>query len=131
MSIKYGTAAGAALFVFALILVPALAANVITEREKHDCPNDYHKYCGDYGLGTEALRACMSRNIKKISNVCVAALVDAGELTQAQADKLRAKAPTVKKKKTTTKKKVAHKTTTHKTTTHKTTAHKTAKQKTP
>jgi hypothetical protein len=115
MSIKYGTAAGAAIFAFTFILLPALAANVVTEREKRDCPNDYHRYCGDYGLGTEALRACMSRNIKKISNVCVSALVDAGELSQAQADKLRAKTKTaIVKKKKTTKKKVAYKSTTHK-----------------
>jgi hypothetical protein len=113
MKTRYGTAAGAALFAFTFILVPALAASGVTEREKRDCPNDYHRYCGEYGLGTEALRACMSRNIKKISNVCVAALVDAGELSQAQADKLRAKkTATVKKK--TTKKKVAHKSTPHK-----------------
>ena len=125
MRMKYGTAAGAAVFAFALIVGSVLAANAFTEREKRDCPNDYHKYCGEYGLGTEALRACMSRNIKKLSNVCVAALVDAGELTQAQADKLRAKRATVKKKKTTTKKKVAHKTTTHKTSTHKTSKKKT------
>jgi hypothetical protein len=114
MKTKYGTAAGAALFAFTFILVPALAANAVTEREKRDCPKDYHAYCGDYGLGTEALRACMSRNIKKISNVCVAALVDAGELSQAQADKLRAKKTAIVKKKTTTTKKVAHKSTTHK-----------------
>jgi hypothetical protein len=125
MKTKYGTAAGAALFVFAFILVPAAVAGVVTEREKRDCPNDYHKYCGEYGLGTEGLRACMSRNIKKISNVCVAALVDAGEMTQAQADKLRAKSKTATvKKKKTTKKKVASKSTTHKTTTHKTTKKK-------
>jgi hypothetical protein len=103
MSIKYGTAAGAVMFAFAFLLVPALAG-VITEREKRDCPNDYHKYCGEYGLGSEALRACMSRNIKKLSRVCVAALVDAGELSQAQADKLHGKAASVTKKKTTAKK---------------------------
>jgi hypothetical protein len=103
MSIKFGTAAGAALFAFVVLLVPALAAN-ITEREKRDCPNDYHKYCGEYGLGSEALRACMSRNIKKLSRVCVAALVDAGELSQAQADKLHGKAAAATKKKTTAKK---------------------------
>jgi hypothetical protein len=127
MSIKYGTAA---LFAFALLLVPALAG-VITEREKRDCPNDYHKYCGEYGLGTEALRACMSRNIRKLSRVCVAALVDAGELSQAQADKLHGKAATVSKKKTTAKKvtgkkKVAAKST-HKTT--KKVVHKTSTKK--
>jgi hypothetical protein len=31
----------------------------------------------------------MSRSIRKISNRCVAALVDAGEMTKAQAIKLR------------------------------------------
>ncbi len=108
MKAKYGTAIGAAIFAFVLILLPAMAATTITEREKRDCPPDYHKYCGEYGLGTEALRACMSRNIKKVSNVCVAALVDAGEMSQTQADKLRKKTKTVKHP---THKKVTHKST--------------------
>ena len=104
MKIEYGTVLGAALFASALLVVPAIAGT-ITEREKRDCPKDYHAYCGDYGLGSEALRACMSRNIKKVSNACVAALVDAGEMTQAQADKLRHKATAT----VTTKKKVTSK----------------------
>ena len=94
----------------------------MTEREKRDCQKDYHAYCGEYGLGSEALRACMSRNIKKISHTCVAALVDAGEMTQAQANKLRGKATTSKKtthKASTSSKK--KKTTTKKTTTKKVT----------
>ena len=80
-----------------VLLLPAVAATPTTEREKRDCSGDYHRYCSDYGLGTEALRACMSRNIRKVSNACVAALVDAGEMTQAQANKLRHKAKTTKK----------------------------------
>jgi len=47
-------------------LLPTVAATVITEREKRDCQADYHRYCSEYGLGSEALRACMSRSIKKI-----------------------------------------------------------------
>jgi hypothetical protein len=39
----------------------------------------------------------MSRNIKKVSHACVAALVDAGEMTQAQADKLKGKTKVTKK----------------------------------
>ena len=100
MKTKYGFAVGAALFAFALISLPAMAENTVTERERRDCQADYHKYCSEYGLGTEALRACMSRNIKKVTNVCVAALVDAGEMTQVQADKLRKKTKTTTKKKT-------------------------------
>jgi hypothetical protein len=114
MKTKCGIAVGAAIFAFALISLPALAENTITEREKRDCQADYRKYCSEYGLGTEALRACMSRNIKKISNACVAAFVDAGEMTQAQADKLRAKAKTTAKKKPTKKKAKTTKKTTKK-----------------
>ena len=85
---KLGTVSGAVLAFTQLL--PAIAGQ-ITEREKRDCHDDYQKYCSDYGLGTKALRACMSRNIKKVSHACVAALVDAGEMTQAQADKLGAR----------------------------------------
>lgn len=87
----------AALIASTFILLPAMADNTITEREKRDCRGDYHSYCSEYGLGTEALRACMSRNIKRVSNMCVAAFVDAGEMTQAQADKLRPATKTTKK----------------------------------
>ena len=107
MKTKLGAAAGAAIFACVLISFPAMAEDGITERQKRDCRGDYRKYCSEYGLGTEALRACMSRSIKKISNMCVAALVDAGEMTQAQANKLRAKAKTTTKK--PTKKKVTTK----------------------
>jgi hypothetical protein len=103
MHMKLGVAAAATIFACTVLLLPAKAAEGVTEREKRDCRADYHKYCSEYGLGTNALRACMSRNIKKISHVCVAALVDAGEMTKAQADKLKGKKPTTKKK-TTTKK---------------------------
>lgn len=103
MSVKFGTVvSGAVLLAYSLTLLPAIAAQQITEREKRDCQKDYHAFCSEYGLGTEALRACMSRNIKKVSHACVAALVDAGEMTQAQADKLTGKGTktAVAKKKT-------------------------------
>jgi len=108
MTMKFSAAAGAAIFAFTVFLLPAEAGN-ITEREKRDCRGDYHNYCSEYGLGTNALRACMSRNIKKVSHACVGALVNAGEMTQAQADKLQGKGKTTKKS--------THKKTTHKKTT--------------
>ena len=88
---KYATAVYAAISGFALILLPAVAA-ATTEREKHDCRADYQRYCKTYALGSEALRACMSRSIRNLSNLCVDALVDAVEMTRVQADKLRKKA---------------------------------------
>jgi hypothetical protein len=116
-----GAAAGAAIFACFLISFPAMAEDGVTEREKRDCRADYRNYCSEYGLGTNALRACMSRNIKKISHACVAALVDAGEMTQVQADKLRAKAKTTKKP--------THKAKTTKKPTHKKVTSKSAKKK--
>jgi len=121
MRMTFGAAAGAAIFACLLISFPAMAEDGITERQKRDCRGDYRKYCSEYGLGTEALRACMSRSIKKISNMCVAALVDAGEMTQAQANKLRAKAKTTKKP--------THKAKTTKKPTHKKVASKSSKMK--
>ena len=87
---KYCAVVWIAISASALILLPAVAATV-TEREKQDCRADYQRYCKVYALGSEALRACMSRSVKKLSHVCVDALVDAGEMTRAQANKLRRK----------------------------------------
>ena len=89
MKTKY-TLPAYAVFTLVLMLLPAMAGS-ITERQKRDCKTDYNRYCKAYKLGSEGLRACMSRSIRKVSNRCVAALVDAGEMTQAQADKLRKK----------------------------------------
>ena len=116
MHMTFGAAVAAAIFACTVFVLPAQAADAsgVTEREKRDCRVDYKKYCSEYGLGTNALRACMSRNIKKISHVCVGALVDAGEMTKAQADKLRGKGKTTSKKKPTAKKKTTTKKSTSK-----------------
>jgi hypothetical protein len=76
------------LFAVALMAFPA-AAGAVTERQKRDCKADYKRYCGKYEVGSEGLRACMSRSIKKVSNKCIAALVAGGDMTQAQANKIR------------------------------------------
>jgi hypothetical protein len=81
-----------ALLVAALVLFP-VAAGAVTERQKRDCKTDYNRYCKKYELGSEGLRACMSRSIKRVSNRCIAALVAGGDMTQAQANRvLRQKA---------------------------------------
>ena len=108
MRARYRTAAYVAISAFILISVPALAA--VTERVKQDCRGDYQRYCSAYAVGSEALRACMSRSIKKVSNMCVRALVDSGEMSRAQADRLR---------KPTASKHATHKRTYHKRTTKK------------
>ena len=89
MKIKSVTAMLAA-FAVILALAPD-TAGAVTERMKRDCKTDYNRYCKKYELGSEGLRACMSRSIRKVSKRCVAALVAGGEMTQAQADRLRKK----------------------------------------
>jgi hypothetical protein len=85
------TTIAAAIFASTLMALPAVAAPV-TERQSRDCKADYQRYCKAYALGSEALRACMSRSVKKLSHMCVEALVDAGDMTRSQADRLKKKA---------------------------------------
>ena len=101
----------------ATLIMFSTAAGAVTERQKRDCKADYQRFCSAYAVGSEGLRACMSRSAKKLSNMCVGALVDAGDMTKAQADKLR-KTPA---KKTTSKKTSSKKTASTKTTKKRTT----------
>jgi hypothetical protein len=82
--------AGAAFAVAAsIVMLLSASAEAVTERQKRDCKADYNRYCKQYKLGTEGLRACMSRSIKKVSNRCITALVAGGDMTKAQADRVR------------------------------------------
>jgi hypothetical protein len=80
-------AAPLAVFAFMLLVFPATAGN-ITERMKRDCRTDYHRYCKGLELGSEKLRACMSRSIRGVSTRCIAALVNGGQMSQAQANRV-------------------------------------------
>jgi hypothetical protein len=80
-------AAPLAVFAFMLVIFPAAAGNV-TERMKRDCRTDYHRYCKGLELGSEKLRACMSRSIRGVSTRCIGALVDGGQMTKAQANRV-------------------------------------------
>ena len=59
----------------------------ISPLERQECREDYRKFCGEYGLETEALRACMDRAGKSLSRGCVNALIQAGEVSQADVDR--------------------------------------------
>ena len=89
MKMRHTTAA-CAVFAFIVMLLPAVAmAGPVTERMKRDCRSDYNRYCKKYQLGSEGLRACMSRSIRKVSNRCIGALVAGGEMSKAQAERVR------------------------------------------
>jgi hypothetical protein len=90
------TSSSAAVPLAALSLVCLVSASValtsvalaapITPLVRKACGEDYRKYCGDYGLGTEALRICMNKAGHSLSNSCVSALIRAGEVSQAEVD---------------------------------------------
>jgi len=71
---------------------PASAeARKITQGEKQHCAQDYKKLCGEYGLQSNALRACMDRNGRSLSHNCVEALIDAGEVSRNEVERRKNK----------------------------------------
>ena len=64
----------------------AAFAGPVTDEEKQFCAYDYRQYCGQDGLGSNLLRDCMSQHGKNLSEQCIKALVDAGEVTEAEVE---------------------------------------------
>jgi hypothetical protein len=65
----------------------AAGAAPITEQLKNACAVDYRKFCNEFGLETAALKLCMDRNGQKLSKTCVNALVQDGQVSQAEVDR--------------------------------------------
>ena len=59
----------------------------ITPDEKKFCAEAYHKFCGEYGLDSTALRDCMDRNGRALPHDCIEALIDAGEVSRSEVDR--------------------------------------------
>jgi hypothetical protein len=78
------------LLVFALPSAALAQAGTITKGMQNNCANDYKKFCGDYGLQTAALNLCMKKAGPSLSPACVQALVQAGKISQAEVDKIKA-----------------------------------------
>jgi hypothetical protein len=81
---------------FATILVACLSlcafagpshADSYSKAVRKFCAADYHKYCGDYGLETAALKTCMDKVGNSLSRACVHALIESGEVSQAEVDR--------------------------------------------
>jgi hypothetical protein len=64
-----------------------LAQHCYSKVVRKACGTDYHKYCGEYGIETAALRYCMDKHGQQLSKTCVRALVDAGEVSQAEVNR--------------------------------------------
>jgi hypothetical protein len=86
-----GMKAGYADFLLAIAgiccAVASSQAAPITEGEKQFCKDDYRKYCGSYGLESNALRDCMDRVGHSLSHECIEALIDAGEVSRSEVER--------------------------------------------
>lgn len=71
----------------ALCLTATASAQSYSKAVKQFCAADYHKYCGEYGLESAALRICMDKNGHVLSKGCVNALVASGEVSQAEVNR--------------------------------------------
>ena len=56
------------------------AALAVSPRVENACRDDYFRYCSAYPVGSAALRLCMESKSKNLSQTCVRALIDAGEV---------------------------------------------------
>ena len=76
---------------FAIVIMvvcsSAAYAGPVTDEEKQYCAHDYRQYCGQDGLGSNLLRDCMNAHGKSLSEQCIKALVDAGEVTEAEVER--------------------------------------------
>jgi hypothetical protein len=63
-------------------LSTAAFAGPVTDEEKQYCAHDYRQYCNQDGLGSNLLRDCMKQHGKALSDQCIKALEDAGEVTK-------------------------------------------------
>jgi hypothetical protein len=76
----------AALILALLFFGPAQASR---QNIRH-CADDYRRFCRQWGLETRGLENCMRRHGDRLTNACIAALVRAGEVSQAEVNRRRA-----------------------------------------
>lgn len=69
--------------------VNPLNAKPVSDAVKVACSSDYKRFCKSYKIGTSKLRQCMRANGRKLSRVCVDALVEAGEVKRSEVAKYR------------------------------------------
>jgi hypothetical protein len=64
----------------AAVALGATQALAISKKVERDCAGDYQNFCSQYAPGTVQLRDCFESNRKGLSQICIRALVDAGEV---------------------------------------------------
>jgi hypothetical protein len=59
----------------------------VSKHVQNHCVQDYKKYCHEWGIETKGLTNCMHRHGDRLTNACIAALVQAGEVSQAEVNR--------------------------------------------
>jgi hypothetical protein len=77
-----------------LIAFVFMVGTVCVAQARHSdarhCADDYRRFCSQWGLETRGLENCMRRHGDTLTNACIASLVRAGLVTQAEVDHRRA-----------------------------------------
>src|SRR5262245_57284 len=69
----------------AFVIIGVCSAQAAHTDGKH-CANNYKKYCHQWGLETRGLENCMRKHGDTLTNACIAALVRAGDVSQAEVE---------------------------------------------
>ncbi len=57
-------------------------ARPVSKKIKFACNSDYSRFCGSYKIGSSKLRKCMKSHGRRLSDRCLRALVDAGQVSR-------------------------------------------------
>ena len=78
---------GVVLFTCSMAAAKSENAHTYSHAVQVACSTDYRKHCAEYGLETEGLRVCMDKVAERLSETCVNALVNAGEVSKADVER--------------------------------------------
>ena len=76
-----------ALFIAATLTAFGVCSAQAAHKDVKHCAADYKKYCHQWGLETKGLENCMRKHGDTLTNACIAALVKAGEVSQAEVNR--------------------------------------------
>ena len=78
------------LFIAFVAVVGTVYVAEAKQSDARHCADDYRKFCHQWGLETKGLENCMRRHGDKLNNACIAALVQTGQVTQAEVNRRKA-----------------------------------------
>lgn len=90
-----GSARNAIVVLVAIVVVAAfgvLATGSVlaySPQVERACKADYSRFCPGYPLNSAPLRQCMEAKAQQLSPICVAALIDSGEVAKSRISKAK------------------------------------------